>query len=200
MAYGSGEPADYRQYSHFLSSQDKFNAADAWLFGDSIAFGGRGALEARVNALGKTIAFDTWSSRPTTPAVDELRRRYDAGETLPRRVVFAKGTNDIFNPTVMATQIQRVLDMTDDLDIDLVWVDTFVRREGYREADLINSAWVNEQIHDRALGMHIVHWHRLFASDKNRIAVRLRDGVHPRPEHQDFWAASVMGVLGPLLA
>lgn len=200
MAYGSGEPEDYRNYSRYLSSVDTWNSARTWVFGDSLTFAGRAALISRLAAQGETAALDAWSARPMTPAIDELEARLDnPAFTHPEFVAMLVGTNDLFNPVPVAAQVQRARLLCEAHGITLVWMDTFARRVGFEQADLINSAWVNEQIHANIPANRIIRWHRLFAQDKNRINNRLRDGVHTKTTEYDFWAASVMSVLGPLL-
>lgn len=202
MGYGSGEPDDYRKYSHYLSPESTWAAADVWAFGDSILNGARPQLTTRVNAAGATIAFDAWSARPSTPAVDALEDRLARPDLygVPKVVLLVAFSNDITNPPVVASQVHRARALCELYGTQLVVVDTFVRREGYREADLINCGWINNQIHDTIAVDRIVHWHRLFASDKNRIAARLRDGIHPIDgQGDDFLAASILSVLGPLL-
>jgi lysophospholipase L1-like esterase len=199
--YGSGVPVDYRKYSRYLSAEARWENSDVWLFGDSILFGAKEQVISRLTNAGKTCAIDAWSSRPMTPAVDSLRDHLaNPSYIKPKRVVMAVGTNDIFDPTVVLAQIQRAQVLCEFAGVELIWVDAFARREGFREADLINCAWVNQQIHGQIPADRVVNWYRLFAASKNRIAARLSDGVHPIDgQGDDFWAFAVMEVLLPQL-
>lgn len=199
--YGSGPAGNYHDYAHYLSPEMTWVAADAWMFGDSITYGGRPQLTTRMSAAGKTIAFDAWSSRPATPAVDALEVRLNnLSYAKPSVVIMAVGTNDFIDPTLVAAQVLRAKYLCAAAGVELVWVDTFLRREGYRENDLINCAWINAQIHENIPVNRIVPWFRWFASAKSRIDARLRDGVHPIDgQGDDFWAAAIMAVVGPLL-
>lgn len=199
--YGSGPAADYHTYSHYLSPEADWTNADAWMFGDSITYGGRPQLTTRVIAAGGTIAYDAWSARPATPAVDALEDRMNyPGYNKPKVVIMAVGTNDFIDPTLVTAQVQRAKAICAAAGVELVWVDTFFRREGYRENDLINCGWINAQIHENIPANRIVPWFRWFASAKSRIAARLRDGVHPIDgQGDDFWAAAIMAIVGPLL-
>jgi hypothetical protein len=200
VAYGSGEPAGpWQGYSHYASPDADWVDTTIWFFGDSIGYGGRPTLTTQIEATGHSIAFDVWSSRPTKPAVDALEDRLVSALIVPTFVVCELGSNDIFDPREMALQVQRARDLCESYGVELIWIDTFTRRVGFEQADLINCAWINEAIHENITASRIVRWHRWFAMDKGRIASRLKDGIHPKPTEWAFWAATVMAVLGPLL-
>lgn len=200
MAYGSGEPADYRNYYHYVSPEAEWHDATVWFFGDSIGNGGKATLKTQVEATGNTIVFDTWSCRPTAPAVDALESRLaSAVFRKPSLVLMECGTNNIYDPPAMLAQVQRTVDLCEAHGVELIWIDTFAMRPGFELADLMNCAWVNEAIHQNVPASRIIRWHRWFASNKGRIAARLADGVHPKPTEYGFWSAAVMAVLGPLL-
>lgn len=175
-----------------------FDVADVLLVGDSITTLGKTSITTAVTAEGKTIEINYWSGRPTTPAVDYLL----SATTVPPIVVMACGTNDIFTPTVMSAQIQRVLDAPLPGCQHLLWVDTQTSRPGYEVADQRNCGYINSQIRNLMGADRVVPWSEWFAMDPSRISYYLdSSGVHPKTGiGTDFWAEVIMKELRPLFA
>ncbi|MEU4391627.1 hypothetical protein [Kribbella sp. NPDC023855] len=201
--YGSGDIGAWQTLAHGTIGDPA--TADVLLVGDSITTRCWTDLRDALAAKGKTLAVNYWSGRPTTPAVDWLT----AQPVVAPLVVMAKGSNDIFDPTVMATQIQRTSAYLLVPD-RLLWVDVQAARTGEPDAvqlsDQRNSGWINAQIRDQLAPSQIVPWSVWFASSPNRIPMYLQDGVHPwvtaGTGHGDgcaFWAAVLMGPINQRL-
>jgi hypothetical protein len=94
----------------------------------------------------------------------------------------AVGTNDIFDPTPMAAQIDRVMGLL-PASTQVFWMDVQCCRVAgtFQVADQRNTGWVNDQIHD-GVGRHsnlgLIPWFSWFASAPSREAAYLVDGVH----------------------
>lgn len=196
--FGSGAIGAWsgNQHGYIGPTMDQ---ADVLIVGDSITTLGKTALTTAVEAEGKTLAVNYWSGRPTTPAVDYVL----SATVLPPILVMACGTNDIFTPSVMSAQIQRLLD--DELPgcQHLLWVDVQASRPTYAVADQRNSGYINNQIRNKILDVdHVVPWSEWFAQDPNRIATYIDSGgVHPKVGiGTDFWAEVVMKKLRPIFA
>ncbi|MDQ1536360.1 MAG: hypothetical protein QOE58_753 [Actinomycetota bacterium] len=187
--YGSGRLGDWTTMGFSVSPDPFVNAAIAkgvWMFGDSIAMRGQRDLAVRLSTeRGQTLAVNHWAGRPTIPTVNELEKwiiRYGA---LPRQIVMAVGSNDIFNPPVMAAQIVRTMGLVAGR-AEVYWMDVQVSRRkstaAIQIADQRNSGWVNSQIHNavpRYQNLHLVPWFLAFASSPPRLTAYLEDGVHP---------------------
>lgn len=178
--YGSGPLGNWQSLTHgtvgdILGEQyDGTPAADVLIVGDSITTRTYADLLARIRATGHTAAVNYWSGRPTAPAVDWVLSL----STKPKVLVMAMGSNDVTNPTVMATQIKRLkagLPST----TKLLWVDVFVCRSAYATADMRNSMAVNQQIYEQLGDDAVIGWAELFWSAPWRITWYLQDGVHP---------------------
>lgn len=204
--YGSGALGDWSGMSHAVSAN--WAHPRVAIVGDSITARGRTKLAALLLAeFGTDLAYDYWSSRPTAPAVDALLAR----GLWPEVLVMATGANDIFDPTVMPAQIQRVLAAA-PATTTVVWVDVQVCRTSQTPtvqlADQRLSMAVNNHIYGSGVP-HVVNWSWWLAG--NALAWRtpyyLQDGVHPWPTaingHGDgvaFWADILMRTIRPLLA
>lgn len=175
---------------------------DVRIYGDSITFGGKSALAAEMNKRGLTLFVDAWSGRPTTPAVDALV----AETVLPRDVIMAVGTNDIFNPAVMGAQVQRAenfiagYNASHGTKVRLWWVDVQATRWGQTDVvernDQRNSMAVNLSIYKRIPTNNIVGWSSRFMDNPNLLTTYLVDGVHPKPgAGYAYWAAVIRGWL-----
>jgi hypothetical protein len=57
---------------------------------------------------GDTLAVNNWSGRPTAPIVD-APAEWSSKHGLPRRILMATGSNDIYTPHVFAEQIDRTM-------------------------------------------------------------------------------------------
>jgi hypothetical protein len=180
--YGSGVPVAWQRLSYLISDpwqiQRTVRSNGVSMFGDSIGVTD-GAELARLLA-GRThdrIAVHNWSGRPTRPAVDALAQ-WARAYGLPGRILMATGSNDIFDPPVVARQVDRVMSLV-GRSRRVVWVNVLVSRRGTRAADLRNSAWVNRHLEaatHRHPNLHVVHWAEFL--DPRRQKRYLRDGVH----------------------
>lgn len=233
--YGSGVLGDWSGLSHGLycfqppaagikstaytnaakATQAKSSAAfacpgeDIRIYGDSILFGGKNDIALNLFSYGKTVYVDAWSGRPTTPVADAIL----AETVFPPVVVIASGTNDIFNPTVMATQINRIKNhiQTNAPNTKLFWVDVQATRWGQTEYternDQRNSMAVNMAIWNNLNKNQIIQWSQRFLSSPSLMVNYLADGVHPkasplnslgRPVGYDYWAGIVTGWMDTL--
>lgn len=221
--YGSGVLGDWSTLSHGLycfnpngTLQNSYTKAakktqalssasltctgeDVRLYGDSITFGGKSAFAAEMGARGLTTYVDAWSGRPTTPVADAIC----AESNFPPVVVVASGTNDIFNPSVMATQINRIKACI-PATTKLFWVDVQATRWG--QTDLIerndqrNSMAINYAIWNNLEKGQIIQWSARFLQQPGLLTTYLVDGVHPKTgTGYAYWAAilrSWLDVLG----
>jgi lysophospholipase L1-like esterase len=178
--------------------------ADVVIVGDSITTLCRSSLTSRLDAAGLTWGVSYWSSRPSTPAVSWALSL----SAPPRILVMASGTNDIFNPSVMTEQINRLRSGPRLLLTQVYWVDVQAARPATAEADQRNSMWVNRQIWsapqgiDGLAGVATVNWASQFYVQPNRRAAYLDSGgVHPNAAGCEFWGASLANqIIGPALA
>lgn len=199
--YGSGTLADYTLYSHGVLGN--FATADVGLVGDSITNLGKSDFTAAVSLLGKTAAVDYWSSRASTPAITTTLSR----SVLPRIMVMACGTNDIFQPTGMTAQIARMSPAVLSAKgcEHLFWVDVHCCRTKVplqtQIYDERNTGLVNNQIHDSIEKDHVIPWN--WTINYRGITwpgYYLQDGVHPKPGlGTKFWAACLVNFIKPYL-
>lgn len=178
------------QHANFgdLSGPDQ---ADVVIVGDSITTRGYGELSTWLAARGKTLAGSYWSGRPMTPAVDWALSL----STKPKILVMASGTNDIFDPAVVAIQVAR-LKAWAGTTTRLIWVDVQAARLLTATCDQRNSMWVNSQIRQGMAGGEVCSWSYGFAADPGRITNYLSDGIHPiEGTGTNYWAAVVGGCI-----
>ena len=196
--YGSGVLGAWTGLGHTLTTN--WATADVAVVGDSITNRGWAALNTALAKIGKTLAVDGWSGRPTAPAVDALLAR----PALPPILVMACGTNDIFSPPGMITQVQRVKAGAPAKGVEhILWVDVQCSRwsqtAAVQIADQRNSGWVNNQIHETIPGQ-VVPWAWYFSSAPSRLTTYLEDGVHPKMgTGTEFWRSVLMASITPLL-
>lgn len=188
--YGSGPIGDWSNSSRAISTitqiRPVLNGDGLYMFGDSIAVqDGRALAEQLLAETGDVIAVHNWSGRPTPPAVDALAS-WAQTYGLPRRILMATGSNDIFNPPVFAAQIDRTMTLVGANRI-VIWVNVQVARTSkpaaVQLADQRNSGWINLQLADaqkRHPNLRIVHWAEFLAARPTRLlpANYIRDGVH----------------------
>jgi hypothetical protein len=220
--YGSGVLGDWSTLSHGLycfnpngTLQNSYTKAakstqalssasltctgeDIRLYGDSITFGGKSAFAAEMGARGLTTYVDAWSGRPTTPIADAIC----AETNLPPVVVVASGTNDIFNPTVMAGQINRIKACI-PATTKLFWVDVQATRWGQTEYternDQRNSMAINMAIWNNLEKGQIIQWSQRFLTNPALLGNYLVDGVHPKTgTGYAYWAAILRGWIDSL--
>ncbi|MFF0339701.1 hypothetical protein [Kribbella sp. NPDC004875] len=187
-SYGSGTLGSWTTNNRAISSAAEVRRAVATdgvvLFGDSIAVQDGGALGRLLGRqLGTSFAEYTWAGQPTASAVGELAawaRTYG----LPRRIVMAVGSNDIFDPPGFAAQVERALRIAGPRRT-VFWVDVQVSRTdepaAVQLADQRNSEWINLQL-EQARAAHpnlrIVPWAEFLAAHPERLHTDLRDGRH----------------------
>jgi hypothetical protein len=132
---------------------------------------------------GDSLAVHDWSGQPTSAAVDALEewaRTYG----LPRRLLLAVNSNDIFSPHSFAAEVDRVLRIAGP-GRTVYWVNSQVARTRQpptvQSADQRNSAWINLQLADaqqRHPNLRIVRWAEFLAAQPGRLTTYLRDGLH----------------------
>lgn len=188
--YGSGELGDWTSLGRLISTDKQIVPAverdGIYLFGDSITVATARGL-AELLAPETLVAVNAWSGRPTTPAVDALAE-WVATYGVPRRIVMACGTNDIFAPNVMAAQIERTMSIAGP-DRTVIWVNVQASRwsktPDVQVADQRNSGWINTQIAEAA-GRHsnlrVVRWSEFLSAYPTRLTAYLSDGVHTTAE------------------
>lgn len=186
--YGSGSLIDWKGLSKAVATEATIERVlsvnGVFTFGDSIGVQDGKALAIRLKSkLGLELAVNNWSGRPTKDTVDALAD-WKAKYGLPRRIVMGCGTNDIFNPPVMAAQIDRAMGIVGQRTT-VFWVNTQVARTGLAAAvtlaDQRNSAWVNLQLAEalrRHSNLRIVHWAEWLAAKPSRLNTYLRRGIH----------------------
>lgn len=186
--YGSGELGPWEGLSRAVSDAATIRQVrdrdGLFLFGDSIAVQDGYSLAQRLRArTGDLLAVHNWSGRPTGPAVDALAE-WARAHGLPRRLLMATGSNDIFTPPAFAAQVDRALAIAGPTRT-VYWVNTQVARTGQpaavRLADQRNSAWINLQLAtalDRHPNLRVIGWAEFLAAKPTRLTAYLRDGVH----------------------
>lgn len=186
--YGSGALGDWTVLSHAIAPEATITYVrdndGVYMFGDSIAVQDAKALASQLIARsGKTIAVHNWSGRPTAPAVDALQN-WATQYGMPRRILMATGTNDIFNPPAFGPQVDRTMRIVGSKRT-VVWVNVQCARTAksaaVQLADQRNSAWINSQLSDAAKkypNLKIVHWAESLAASPTHLTTYLREGVH----------------------
>lgn len=199
--YGSGTLQPWAGNSHGVigdwldTPYDGDPVADIGIIGDSITAGSWPALQTSLAAQGKTLAVNYWSGRPITPMVDNALSLTNP----PGKLIVAGGTNDIFDPTVVATQVARLVTWAQARGVLVYVVDVQASRAATRTADQRNTGWVNVQIWRGCVPptCTVIPWSVWFASQPARIGQYLPDGIHPNAAGQAFWAAVLTGVVSP---
>jgi hypothetical protein len=154
------------------------------MFGDSIGVQDGKALAIRLlDRDGSQLAVHNWAGRPTVGAVDALAD-WATRFGLPRRVLMATGTNDIFDPPKFAAQVERAMSIVGQ-NRTVYWINVQVARKAlsatFQLADQRNSAWINLQLSDaqkKHTNLRLIHWAEYLAVKPNRLASYLRDGLH----------------------
>lgn len=152
------------------------------IYGDSITFGAKSALASEYVLRGQTVYIDAWSGRPTTPIADAICAETD----FPANVIVASGTNDIFNPTVMTAQINRIKACIAAASptTKLFWEDVQATRWGQTDViernDQRNSMAVNLAIYQNIPTNRVIQWTQRFMSNPALLTNYLADGIHPK--------------------
>jgi hypothetical protein len=186
--YGSGALGPWEGGSKAISTLAQIRPVLAndglYMFGDSIAVQDGYLLAQRLlSRTGDVIAVHNWSGRPTGPAVDALAQWAQA-YGMPRRILMATGSNDIFTPPVFAAEVDRAMGIAGPTRT-VYWVNVQVARTSQpaavQLADQRNSGWVNLQLADaqkRHPNLRVIHWAEFLAAKPSRLTMYLRDGVH----------------------
>ncbi|MDQ1538304.1 MAG: hypothetical protein QOE58_2697 [Actinomycetota bacterium] len=184
--YGSGTLGNWAGLSQKVSTPATISRAVSsfglWGFGDSIGVGTFKDLAVRLGS--RTFAVNAKSGRPTAPAVDILSQ-WAAAHGLPKQILMAVGSNDIFDPFKLAAQIDRVMKVTGP-NVIVYWPEIHVSRwklpVGVQIADQRNSGCLNAQLHAAAAKhetLKIIRWASFLAERPTyRIGTYLTDGVH----------------------
>ncbi|WP_238332275.1 hypothetical protein [Kribbella jejuensis] len=187
--YGSGVAGSWTSATHAISTAAQFQRTretnGVYMFGDSISVQDGKALAIRLlNRNGTQLAVHNWSSRPTSGAVDALQQIASA-YGLPRRILMASGSNDIFDPPKFRAQVDRAMSIV-GRDRTVFWVNLQVVRKAVTApvqlADQRNSSWLNMQLYDaqeQYSNLRIIRWAEWLWVKPYRLANYLRDGVHP---------------------
>ena len=186
--YGSGVLGAWERQARAISNESQVRKTrendGVFMFGDSIGVQDGPPLARQLSQLGISVAVHNWAGRPVTPAVDALDTwAQDYG--LPHRILMSVGSNDIFTPPAVATQVDRTMQIVGD-ERTVYWVNVQAARTAHGPAvqvcDQRNSAWINLQLAEaqrRYENLRIVHWAEHLAAKPNRLARYLRDGLHP---------------------
>lgn len=176
--------------------------ADWLMLGDSIGNRCTSDIRAALAAKGLTLATITQSGQNAEGLVDLLLNE----PVVPERVLLEAGTNNVFEPPMIAPQIARVQNWAADNAIKIKWADTYVGRPTTALADARNSGWVNSYIYSAVPFQDIIKWQAALGAAVGRgksLSLYLEDGVHPWADagtgHADgcaFYAAVVAGGIG----
>src|SRR6266536_2078007 len=154
---GTSVPAEADFGSGTLGNWQALSQAIVGIIGDSITTRCYRSLGTLVAKQGKTLAVNYWSGRPTTPTVDWLLSQ----PKLPKVLLVASGSNDIFDPRPFGAQVAR-LKAGLPYGTTLLWVDVQVSRTRYSSAvqltDPRNSLWVDNQLRENLPKSQIVPW------------------------------------------
>lgn len=185
--YGSGALGDWSASQRAISTPEiiaQVLAADGlFMAGDSISVATARELAEMLLPSGDLLAVHNWSGRPTAPAVDALIGWLNT-YGWPRRILMATGTNDIFDPTVMSAQVDRMMVAAGPLR-KVMWVSVQCARWNSTPevelADQRNTGWVNAQLYEASArwpNLRVIPWHRWLAVSPARLGMYLKDGVH----------------------
>ncbi len=184
----SGPIGPWQRYGHGSSSEKGFVAAASdpggvLLLGDSVAARIRDDLAAALREQGRPMSWDHWNGRPTHGAADMLVALEAAGHQ-PATLVVVSGENDIFEPYLFATQVERIM-RTAGPDRQVHWVMPVVSRAERAEPDLANSSRLSAALisaSGRHPNLHLIDWPGRLAQAGSTGRLRLvPDGVHPSP-------------------
>lgn len=198
----SGPIGPWQHYGHASSEKESFErvAADpggVLLIGDSVAARIRGDLNQALREQRRPMSWDHWNGRPTHGAADMLVA-LDAAGHQPATLVVVSGENDIFEPYLFATQVERVM-RTAGPARQVHWIVPMVSRRASSEPDLANSARLAEMLVASAArhpNLHLVQWRdHLARADEETRRRLMPDGVHPSPEGSAEMARLIMGSL-----
>jgi lysophospholipase L1-like esterase len=206
--YGSGYRGDYTTYPVWLSPPTALQAAldspnGVYLIGDSITVGHADQIAAYLTDTRKyPTGIRARSTAPMSDGIDWLIAAHHGGSGIPPTVVLAMGTNDIENPPVAWSQLDRLI-----ADIGperrLYVVSPFAARGGntgpYFGYDIGNSARIAAREYALALSnpnVRVVDWHsRVFDNPLSNIRSWLVDGVHPNAAGINVWLSLIANAI-----
>ncbi|MEV4266130.1 hypothetical protein [Kribbella sp. NPDC049584] len=187
--YGSGVLGSWANGTRAISTTTQIHRVletdGVYMFGDSISVQDGKSLATRLLGRdGSQMAVNNWSSRPTSGAVDALQQ-WASAYGLPRRILMASGSNDIFDPPKFAAQLDRAMGIAGRNRI-VYWVNIQAVRKSVdatmQLADQRNSSWLNMQMYDaqeKYSNLRIIRWAEWLWVKPHRLLNYLRDGVHP---------------------
>ena len=187
--YGSGVLGSWANSTRAISTTAQIHRVldtdGVYMFGDSISVQDGKSLATRLLGRdGSQMAVNNWSSRPTSGAVDALQQ-WATAYGLPRRILMASGSNDIFDPPKFAAQLDRAMSIIGRNRI-VYWVNIQAVRKSVgatmQLADQRNSSWLNMQMYDaqeKYSNLRIIRWAEWLWVKPYRLLNYLRDGVHP---------------------
>ena len=187
--YGSGLLGSWANGTRAISTTAQIHRVldtdGVYMFGDSISVQDGKSLATRLLGRdGSQMAVNNWSSRPTSGAVDALQQ-WAAAYGLPRRILMASGSNDIFDPPKFAAQLDRAMSIAGRTRT-VYWVNIQAVRKSVSAtmqlADQRNSSWLNMQMYDAQenySNLRIIRWAEWLWVKPYRLLNYLRDGVHP---------------------
>jgi hypothetical protein len=187
--YGSGVLGSWANGTRAISTTEQIHRVldtdGVYMFGDSISVQDGKSLATRLRGRdGSQMAVNNWSSRPTSGAVDALQQ-WASAYGLPRRILMASGSNDIFDPPKFAAQLDRAMSIV-GRGRTVYWVNIQAVRKSVgatmQLADQRNSSWLNMQMYDaqeRYSNLRIIRWAEWLWVKPYRLLNYLRDGVHP---------------------
>ncbi|WP_329003794.1 hypothetical protein OHA18_10640 [Kribbella sp. NBC_00709] len=187
--YGSGVLGSWANGTRAISTTTQIHRVletdGVYMFGDSISVQDGKSLATRLLGRdGSQMAVNNWSSRPTSGAVDALQQ-WAAAYGLPRRILMASGSNDIFDPPKFAAQLDRAMSIA-GRNRTVYWVNIQAVRKSVgatmQLADQRNSSWLNMQMYDvqeKYPNLRIIRWAEWLWVKPYRLLNYLRDGVHP---------------------
>lgn len=187
--YGSGVLGSWANATRAISTDAQCRKVvetnGVFMFGDSISVQDGKSLAIRLQGRdGSQMAVHNWASRPTSGAVDALQQ-WASTFGLPRRILMASGSNDIFDPPKFAAQVDRAMSIVGRTRT-VYWINIQVVRKGLTAtmqlADQRNSSWLNMQLSDaqeKYPNLQIIRWAEWLWVKPYRLTNYLRDGVHP---------------------
>lgn len=194
----SGALGNWRSAAHTRSSTAQMrlvaqNPRGVHLLGDSIST--RLLPELRRRLTGRPLSHDAWNGRPTHAAVDHAAADARAGILAPT-VIVVSGSNDIFDPWRLETEIDRCRAAIGGRR--LLWVTPYVSRSTAPSADMRGSALVALTLEraETAGKLEQVPWFEFLARSGADIPHLVPDGVHPSARGVEALAGLVLTTLG----
>jgi len=202
---GSGNLSQWRANPHTVVADCAIGPVGrrVLVVGDSITSRTKDVLTSTLTAAGWSVCIDSQPGQPTWYALDNFK----TDGSFPAYVdviVMATGSNDIFDPTRLAAQVQRARTYAGTRP--MLWVNVFVHRSGanasYRSHDLLNSAKVNRLLVNRYGWRFVtatVDWSGVLTRRPARQATHLVDGVHTTVTGGAVRSALIAQSLAPYL-